>query len=185
MNKYTLIGKYTLAEGQTKDTCEHCGRAIKSVYIVRNNLTGENMKIGSTCIVKIMNLNEAFGKALTKTIKNYDKRYNEYLNSLDITSRYNQILEMRLTQGLENTKELRNDIMYFVIGMIGTNLYYLIKETEKFNKLSKTGLIELANLEELKEQEKEYHNRFQTREKGNSWEYILDNEKEILNIIEG
>lgn len=185
MNQYKLIGKYTLAEGQQKDICEHCGRAIKSVYIVMDNITGNKMKVGSTCITKLMNLTDSFSKLLNKTIKAYDKRYNEYLESVDIMTNYNKVLDIRIKEGYEITKSLRNDIMYFAIGMVGTNLHYLIKATKEFNNLSKKGLIQLANLEELKEYQKAYDNRFKTREKGNSWEYILDNEIEILKIIEG
>jgi transcription elongation factor Elf1 len=186
MKHYTLLGEYTLAEGQKTDTCDHCGRAIKSVYMVKDNVTGETLKVGMVCIGKIMNLNESFEKALTKELKKYKKTVDMYEKRVNIN-----LLES-IKRQLENNSQLDKDnynysdpriIVRDTINNIWFSLQQLIRETEKLNKLSKSGLIDISKLDEYKNQLKEFDERFKTINTNCDWNYDLSKEFEILNIL--
>jgi hypothetical protein len=186
MKQYTLLGEYNLAEGQKSDTCDHCGRAIKSVYLVKDNVTNKVLKVGMVCIGKIMNLNESFEKALTKELKKYKKTVTTYESQINID------LLQRIKQRLEENSKLEKDdynynkpviLVRNVIHNIDFYLYQLIKETEKLNHLSKSGLIDIAKLEEYKKQYKAFQERFTTIQTTSDWNYDLTNENEINKLL--
>lgn len=159
MKQYQIINSYSIATGQQAETCEHCGRAIKHVTVVHDNVNNTDMKIGCTCIIKVMNLNESFNKALVKAIKSYNKEIDlkkEYLDyTIDnVKADYFKSLE---NDGLNqwNTREGKH-------GFTNYQLYYshtikvwyrlndILKYTDKLNTVSKSGLVEI-DTEELKQ----------------------------------
>lgn len=159
MKQYTIINTYSIAKGQKAETCDHCGRAIKDVTIIHDNVNNIDLKVGSTCIIKIMKLNESFNKALLKAIKSYNKSIDlkkEYINYTieDVKNDYIKALE---NDGLNqwNTREGK-------IGYTKAQLYYsytinvwytlndILQYINKLNSVSKTGLVEL-NSEDVKE----------------------------------
>jgi glutaredoxin-related protein len=73
MNRYELVNVYSLSKMEKPETCDHCKKAIKDVYVVHDNFENIDIKVGSTCIGHIMNLTETFDKALQKELKKYSK----------------------------------------------------------------------------------------------------------------
>lgn len=121
MKEWKIIDVYYSKDSYT---CEHCGRVIRNIALIQNNVTGVEMKVGLTCLDKIMNLNEKFADALQREIKSYYKsiaHYKEIMNNED---------ESIKNKWWETAQ--------------------IIRDTEKLNKFSKSGLIDLMNLEELK-----------------------------------
>ncbi|NFT08427.1 hypothetical protein FDF26_15415 [Clostridium botulinum] len=70
MYQYSIIGIW---KDETGTTCQHCGRGIKNVVNLRDNHTGEEMVVGTTCINKIMDMGVGFEKRVQREIKKYMK----------------------------------------------------------------------------------------------------------------
>ena len=70
MKAYSLIDFYRDNRGMS---CQHCGRGIKNIAVVRDNLTGERLYVGTTCIDKLLGINEKANKLLQKRIKDYTR----------------------------------------------------------------------------------------------------------------
>ena len=73
MNKpmYTLI---RIEYNHIGTSCEECGRYIKNIAYVRDNMTNKVLKVGTTCINKLMKLNKKSSDLLQKRIKDYQRR---------------------------------------------------------------------------------------------------------------
>ena len=94
MYQYTIIGIWRDERGTT---CEHCGRGIKNVVKVRDNHTGEEKIVGTTCIDKIMDMGIGFSKRVQKEIKKYMKlkKAVENFNAEDeFTKAFNELKSM-------------------------------------------------------------------------------------------
>lgn len=186
MNQYTLLGEYTLSERQHKMTCDHCGRAIKTVYTVRENTTGECLNIGMVCIGKVMELNTTFEKAVIKELKYYKKWKTSYDQKINI-----DLIESISTALESNSKLNKDDYGYMkpwkvirdVIKDKGFYIHQMIEHCERLNKVSKTGLIDVNDLKYYEDLLKEFDDRFKTVDRGCEWDYILDNEPEILELL--
>lgn len=173
MCEWTIVDTF-----YSKDSymCEHCGRVIKNIAIIKSNITGDTMKVGLTCLEKIMKLNKPFYKALQVEIKRYYKTVAEYEKSKNLKENYT----------LERADNKNNDknnqtIAMLVIKNLEISLYRLIEDTTKLNKFSKTGLIKLQNLEELKKENKRIEKKFSSGIKSIS---MQDNPIKFYNIKE-
>lgn len=187
MNQYTLLGEYTLGEGKQKQTCDHCGRAIKSVYQVRDNTTGDILNIGIVCIGKVMNLNTTFEKAVVRSLKSYkktkqcrDERINKNIlesirKCLDSNSKLDKD-DYNYTEPLTIVKECIKDVWF--------EIRQMIQECEKLNKVSKTGLIDVNDMEYYNNKLNDFHNKFPMASGSFDWNYILENEVEIKNLLD-
>ena len=172
MRKYNLIG---YEKGNT--TCEHCGRGIKNIALLRNNITGEVESVGLTCVEKILKLNPQFAKALNKEIKKYYEYMEYYKDGLDIKINFNRLIKYDDYKDLSKRK-----ILDKAISEKSFCLVRMIEHTRKLQKVSQSGLVQIENLKELEKQLSDFKNRFKTRPTGRSWEYILDNEQELLEL---
>jgi hypothetical protein len=166
MKQYQIINSYSIATGQQAETCEHCGRAIKHVTVVHDNVNNTDIKIGCTCIIKVMKLNENFNKALVKAIKSYNKEIDlkkKYLDYIieNVKADYFESLE---NDGLNqwNDREGRHGFtkaqLYYSWAInVWYSLHDILRYTEKLNEVSKTGLVEI-DTEELKQKIKFWDN---------------------------
>ena len=161
MKAYSLIDFYRDNRGMS---CQHCGRGIKNIAVVRDNLTGERLYVGTTCIDKLLGINEKANKLLQKRIKDYTR------------------MRERYTKDNYNYKKPW-EVVRDSIHNIDFAYYQLIKHTVEFNKLSKTKLVDLEPLDELVEGQKKFNERFVSIERGYSWEYDLSNEAEIRQLL--
>lgn len=88
MNEYILIS-YIKGKG----VCDYCGRIIKNIVIIKNNVIGEVFYVGLICVEKIMKLNVIFYKVLLREIKKYYKCMEYYSKGLDIEINFNKIVK--------------------------------------------------------------------------------------------
>lgn len=160
MSNYKLIG---LTYGDSR-TCEHCGRTIKNIAILENTVTGEKMEVGTTCLGKVLNLNEKFDKAVQTEIKKYKAYVDKYNETRDYQTNYNRMVESGSLQQYnpDNRNEdgslrfyTEKQVMKSAKMLVWTGVADLIKATKRLNELSKKGYIQLMNLAELEKEEKE------------------------------
>ena len=183
-NMYTLI---RIGHDRTGTSCEHCGRYIKNIAHVRDNMTGQVLRVGTTCINKLMKLNEKSNKLLQQRIKQYQQRIN--YNYKVINSDIVEYLEAKLVEGQEyshNKESYSYQPSWIVAREAIQNISFaysqLIKVTKELDNLSST-LIQLEELDILKERHEQFKERFKTIDYKNTWKYNLDNEPEIQELL--
>lgn len=185
MKAYSLIDFYYDKVGMS---CQHCGRAIKNIAVVRDNLTGEKLYVGTTCVDKLLGINEKANKLLQKKIKEYLKMKDRYMTQIKLQDNLLNYIEKELQGNSQYSKDSYNYRKPWIvvresIHNIGFAYTQLIKHTVEFNKLSKTKLVNLESLDELIEGQKKFKERFQDVKRGSSWEYDLSNEPEIKQLL--
>lgn len=181
MNQYTIV---SFENDRIGTSCEHCGRGIKNIAILKDNVTGNKIKVGLTCFGKIMKLNETFEKAVQKAVKKYKKDIEHYKKDMNIVEEFKKRVEWNKEYEVghycyKTDKEILRD----AIQRVSFGLTQMIIKTKELNKLSKQGLIQLEDLEQLEKQLAEHKNRFKSVSVGRDWEYDLSNEKELLSLI--
>lgn len=143
--RYKLIGSYTLGEGQVL-TCDRCGKAIKNVYIVLDSLTKEKKYVGSTCIDKVLTLeNISKKKALIKEIVKTGELISKVREDIKISviDIYNNIIEKedyKTAYNLNTNKTggyTRWEVYHSVIKNRWYSLSDVIKAKENLNKITK------------------------------------------------
>lgn len=66
MTRYSVTLIYQDSQGLT---CSHCNRAIKNVAVLKDNLTGDLINVGLTCLEHLLSLKETTNKAIVKESK--------------------------------------------------------------------------------------------------------------------
>ena len=160
MKRYQLVNIYGLAKGEKSETCERCGKAIKDIYVIHDNLENKDLHVGSTCIGKVMNLNENFDVALQKELKKYSKllkKVNNWSLDKEINNLRNKLIKGTWGQNcvydeknkchraytLEEFDNIKNEIKINRIELHESDIKDLELQKEKLNKFSKTGLINI------------------------------------------
>lgn len=185
MKAYSLIDFYYDKTGMS---CQHCGRAIKNIAVVRDNLTGEKLYVGTTCVDKLLGINEKANKLLQKRIKEYTRMKDRYMRYINLQYDLLNYIEGNLQKNLQYPKDSYNYrdpwiIVRESIHNIEFAYAQLIKHTVEFNKLSKTKLVDLESLDELIEGQKKFKERFKDIKRSYTWEYDLSNESEIKQLL--
>lgn len=178
MKEFSLIG-YEYG----KTSCEHCGRAIRNIAILKNNVTGDIQKVGLTCVQKIMNLNDNFYKAMSREIKKFHKDIEFYSKSLDIETNLINLVEVQKGYNKNHyCYKTYDQVFENAIDKVGFALARMIIECEKMNKLSKSGFIDISIKESLKIQRLEYLKKFDSEFNGKLKScYYMKDIKTILN----
>lgn len=141
--RYKLIGSYTLGEGQVL-TCDRCGKAIKNVYTIIDTLTGELLNVGSTCIDKVLTIeNMGRKKALIKEIEKLGKLIQNARESIktSVIDLYNEEIEKGDYKTQYNTRTYSQgltkfDVYYNIIDYRWYQLSRVIKEQENLVKIT-------------------------------------------------
>lgn len=185
MKAYSLIDFYRDNVGCS---CQHCGRGIKNIAVIRDNLTGEKLVVGTTCVDKLLGINEKANKLLQKRIKEYTRMKDRYTKEIEYKNNLNEYIETRLIENAQYDLDDYNykkpwEVVRDSIHTIEFAYNQLLIHTKEFNKLSKTKLVDLIILDELLEGQENFKNRFKTVKKGNNWEYDLSNEPEIQKLL--
>ncbi|HBE8485856.1 TPA: hypothetical protein KRE72_002942 [Clostridioides difficile] len=167
MNEYILIN-YTKGKG----ACDHCGRTIKNIATIKNNVTGEVFHVGLTCVEKIMKLNVTFYKALSREIKKHYKCMEFYSKGLDIETNLNKIVKNN-TKYKEGSYAYKSNeqMLEDAIAEVAWSLARMIDSCMRMNKLSKSGLIDIDILNSLFIKYKEYMSKFDENYNKNKYKY--------------
>ena len=188
MNKpmYTLI---RIEYNHIGTSCEECGRYIKNIAYVRDNMTNKVLKVGTTCINKLMKLNKKSSDLLQKRIKDYQRRIEYNYTVIAKINNIEEYIEAKLIEGKEysyNKDSYSYQPSWIVVREAIQNISFaysqLIKVTKELDNLSKT-LIQLEELEILEEQHKAFKERFKTEDYKNTWKHNLDNEEGIKELL--
>jgi hypothetical protein len=155
MYQYTILNVYKDERGTT---CEHCGRGIKNVVEVKDNHTGEIMIIGTTCINKLMSMNEGFAKRVDKEVKKYMKLI-EKVNNFNLENEVSKVYdELQTIEERDQCSFNDNHTGFLKIWNDSTNSFRY-KTNEEFestkqeliNDLRYWNEVDVKNLNKLKE----------------------------------
>lgn len=157
MTKYSVIEIY---KSEISDTCNHCNRAIKNIAVVRNNLTGETLKVGLTCLENLLNITESFSKLVVKEsnklikLQNDLNSWNEALENVEDVDYNIRRFEALCSSKVDGWKYTNKSFSEWYGDVekhrehrqriIDTQCIPNVKKQQiKINKLSKLGLLEL------------------------------------------
>jgi hypothetical protein len=156
----------------SKETCQHCGRGIKTVCVLYDSIENKKIHVGSKCVENIMNLNETFAKAVVKEIDKYskllkqvnefnpEKQFQEFKTELEkfnngIITKDNKYFdgmvwdEEKHCHRAYTMEEWENKhdemIKHYIYCHENYNIRDLKEQREKLNKLSKKGLINMES----------------------------------------
>lgn len=163
MNRYVLTGVNLYGKGIN---CCRCGKPIKEVYSVYDNIENKEMLVGCTCIKEILKTNETISKSLEKELKKYAKLLKSYDENFDAEKEFDKIRKfvkegkykksMRWDEELQihrppNLEELEKEHDTIIKCLINCNEYNkrdLKLQKEKLNKLVIKGILDIRLLEE-------------------------------------
>ena len=163
IKQYSLVNNYQLGNGMGVRTCSRCGKPIASVYVVRDNLTGDLLEVGSSCICKILGIeNKSVKTAFNNKIKDFEKRLKEF-NEYSIKKIYFKEIEIGTYKNRKEDEfpkgysgfgvDSRQELFYSIVSKYNFIVYHLIKTIKDINKMIDNFEIEL-----LQSLENKYNN---------------------------
>lgn len=178
MNKFVLVR--TGFEHLTT-TCDRCGKPIKWTYTAKNLVTGEEQTVGSTCIDKVLYIeNKNTTKAIEKEIVKYSEELEEYKKYMGIS--IEELYKAELNKNWYNKDYARNrsDLYHNVIQCILGKVEKMITATKNINNGRLKNYIQLENIDDLIELKNQYKSLMQDIKENKL--YISKDEKKIDKI---
>lgn len=155
MIRYQLINTYTAQRGET---CDRCGKAIKNVYMVKDNALDKYIYVGSTCIDKVLYVeNDTVKNAIIRKVEHFRKSVEEIEEQLKIS--LDDIYFERIKEGSWKTAYncdkqrtggyTRYEVYHNIISNRWFNIHQIIKEAKELNKINEQINFDTAKYENI------------------------------------
>lgn len=157
MIRYQLVASYSAL---AIETCERCGKPIKNVYKVKDNALDTYIHVGSSCIDKVLFIeNDSVKNTIIRKIEHLRKSLEDIENQLStsLEDKYFEVINQGEWKTIYNADKQRNgytryEVYHDVISNRWYDIWQVIKEAKALNKSNKQLNFDMSKYENLVEE---------------------------------